>query len=150
MEMTCLAYLFNLVFHISTGIEYHSKITNRRWRLNSFTPYFLRRLIFGSWSRTHKIRLLSIWKFFTYCCDSHIVISILLKTAQISINSQLLVKLFFFFFDRTRKKTLLRRLKNIGMASEKLYRNTLILFLELDSDKCFSGNEFSNATLRVC
>ena len=28
MEMTCLAYLFNVVFNISTGIEYHSKITN--------------------------------------------------------------------------------------------------------------------------
>ena len=27
--------------------------------------------------------------------------------------------------DRTRTKLLLRRLKNIGMASEKLYRNTL-------------------------
>ena len=28
-------------------------------------------------------------------------------------------------YDRTRNKTLLRRLKNIGMASEKLYRNIL-------------------------
>ena len=32
-----------------------------------------------------------------------------------------------FYSDRTRKKTLLRRLKNIGMASEKVYRNTLRL-----------------------
>ena len=30
-----------------------------------------------------------------------------------------------FYGDRTRKKPLLRRLKNIGMASKKLYRNTL-------------------------
>ena len=30
-----------------------------------------------------------------------------------------------FYSDRTRKKALLRRLKNIGMASEKLCRNTL-------------------------
>ena len=30
-----------------------------------------------------------------------------------------------FFSDRTRKKPLLRRLKNIGLASEKLYRNAL-------------------------
>ena len=46
-----------------------------------------------------------------------IVIFILLKTtfSQISIHSQLLVK---FYGDRTRKKTLLRRLKNIDMASE--------------------------------
>ena len=148
--MSCIS--FNLAFHISTGIEYHSKITNRRERLNSFTPYFLRRLfakhqtlsyqcwIFGRWSRTPKISLLSIWKFFTHCCDSHIVITILLKTAQISIKS-IANYWWNFYIDRTRKKTLLRRLKSIGMASEKLYRNTLILFLELDSDKCFSGNE---------
>ena len=53
-----------------------------------------------------------------------IVISIFVKTtfSQISIHSQLLVK---FYSDRTRKKPLLRRLKNIGMASEKLHRNTL-------------------------
>ena len=38
MEIACLANLFNVVFHISTGIEYHSKITNRGGRLNSFTP----------------------------------------------------------------------------------------------------------------
>ena len=30
-----------------------------------------------------------------------------------------------FYSDRTRKKTLVRRLKNVSMASEKLYRNTL-------------------------
>ena len=30
-----------------------------------------------------------------------------------------------FDSDRTRKNTLVRGLKNIGMASEKLYRNTL-------------------------
>ena len=28
MEMTCLSYLFNVVFNIITRIEYHSKITN--------------------------------------------------------------------------------------------------------------------------
>ena len=33
-----------------------------------------------------------------------------------------------FYSDRTRKKPLLRRFKNIGMASEKLYRNTLTPF----------------------
>ena len=32
-----------------------------------------------------------------------------------------------FYSDRTRKKPLLKRLKNIGMAFEKLYRNTLRL-----------------------
>ena len=31
----------------------------------------------------------------------------------------------FIAIDRTRKKTLLRRSRNTGMASEKLYRNTL-------------------------
>ena len=36
------------------------------------------------------------------------------------IHSQLRWK---FYSNRTRKKRLLRRLKNIGMASEKLYRN---------------------------
>ena len=52
------------------------------------------------------------------------VISILLKSTfrQISIYSQSLVK---FYSDQTRIKSLLKRLKNIGMASEKLYRNTL-------------------------
>ena len=51
------------------------------------------------------------------------VISILLKTtfSEISIHSQLLLKIL----ERSDKeKPLLRRLKNIGMASEKLYRNT--------------------------
>ena len=45
----------------------------------------------------------------------------LLKTtfSQISIHGQLLVK--NVYGDRTRKKPLLMRLKNIGMASEKLY-----------------------------
>ena len=45
----------------------------------------------------------------------------LLKTtfSQISIHGQLLVK--NVYGDRTRKTTLLMRLKNIGMASEKLY-----------------------------
>ena len=33
-----------------------------------------------------------------------------------------------FYSNRTRKKTFLRRFKNIGIASEKLYRNTLIVF----------------------
>ena len=42
--------------------------------------------------------------------------------------SQLLVKIL----ERSDKeKPLLRRLKNIGMASEKLYRNTLITFPNL-------------------
>jgi len=52
------------------------------------------------------------------------VISILLKTtfSQISIQGQLLVKISY---RSNKEKTLLRRLKNVGMASEKLYRNTL-------------------------
>ena len=96
------------------------------------TFYFLRGLfannqtlssqfwIFSSRSRSHKIRLLSISKFLFLVV---IVTSILLKTtfSQISVQSQLLVKIL----QRSdREKTLLRRLKNIGMASEKLYRNT--------------------------
>ena len=53
------------------------------------------------------------------------MISILLKLIfwQTSIHSQSLVK--NFYIDRTRIKSLLKRLKNIGTASEKLYRNTL-------------------------
>ena len=53
-----------------------------------------------------------------------IVISILLKTtfSQISIHSQLLMKLL----QRSDKeKTTFKAIENIGMASEKLYRNTL-------------------------
>ena len=48
-----------------------------------------------------------------------IVISILLKTTflQISIHSQLLVKILY---RSDKEKTLFRRLKNIGMVSEKL------------------------------
>ena len=79
-------------------------------------------MICSSWSRSHKIRLLSISKFFVSCCHSNIG---LLKTtfSQFSIHSQLLVNIFFS--DRARKKPFLRRLKNIDLASEKLYRNTL-------------------------
>ena len=52
------------------------------------------------------------------------VISILLKTtfSPISIHSQLLVKILC---QSDKEKKLSRRLKNIGMASEKLYRNIL-------------------------
>ena len=53
------------------------------------------------------------------------MISILLKTAfwQISIHSQSWWK---FYSDGTKiKSSPLKRLKNIGMVSEKLYRNTL-------------------------
>ena len=52
-----------------------------------------------------------------------IVISILLKTtfSQISLHTG-----ENFITIGQGKKPLLRRLKNIGMASEKLYRNTLI------------------------
>ena len=39
------------------------------------------------------------------------------------------------YYDRTRNKTLLRRLKNIGMASEKLYRNTLNYYYYYLEDK---------------
>ena len=67
--------------------------------------YFLRKLfgkhqtlssqcrIFSSWSRSHKIRLLSISKIFLFIVV--IVISILLKTAfsQISCHNQLLAKI---------------------------------------------------------
>ena len=54
-----------------------------------------------------------------------IVISILLKPAfwQISIYSQSPVKILS---QSDKEKSLLKRLKNTGMASEKLYRNTLI------------------------
>ena len=53
------------------------------------------------------------------------LISILFKTtfSQILIHSQLLVKILSR--SDKEKKHFLRRLKNIGMASEKLYRNTL-------------------------
>ena len=66
----------------------------------------------------------SFYQFESFLFVDVIVIFILLKTtfSQISIHSQLLVE---FYGDRTTKKTLLRRLKNIDMASEKLYRNTL-------------------------
>ena len=37
--MARLVYLFNVVFHTVTRIKYHSKITNRRGRLNSFIPH---------------------------------------------------------------------------------------------------------------
>ena len=71
----------------------------------------------------HKIQLLSISKLFVYCCHSDID-SVLLKTtfSQISIPSQLLVK---FSSDRRRRKNTFKAVENIGMASEKLYRNTL-------------------------
>ena len=71
----------------------------------------------------HKIQLLSISKLFVYCCHSDID-SVLLKTtfSQISIHSQLLVK---FSSDRRRRKNTFKAVENIGMASEKLYRNTL-------------------------
>jgi len=61
--------------------------------------------LFRSRSRSCKIRLLSISIFFVYCCHK--------KTAvwQTSIHSQSLVK------------SLLRPLKNIGMASEKLSKH---------------------------
>ena len=47
---------------------------------------------------------------------------------QTSIHRQSLVK---FCTDGTRTKSLLRRLKNIGMVSEKLYQNTLSARLRL-------------------
>ena len=55
-----------------------------------------------------------------------IVTSVLLKTtfSQISIQGQLLVKMLY-----GQGKNHLRRLKNIGMASQKLYRNALIRLL---------------------
>ena len=100
--------------------------------------YFLRRLfskyqtlssqcwIFCSWSRSGNIRFC---QFQSFLFIAVIVISILLKTtfSQILIHSQLLVKIFW---RSHKEKTLLRRLKNSGMASEKLYRNTLNAFLE--------------------
>ena len=54
-----------------------------------------------------------------------IVIWILIKPTfwQTSIYSQSLVKKNYI--DRTRIKSLLKRLKNIGTASEKLYRKAL-------------------------
>ena len=72
----------------------------------------------------HKIQLLSISKLFVYSCHSDID-SVLLKTtfSQISIPSQLLVK---FSSDRRRRKNTFKAVENIGMASEKLYRNTLL------------------------
>ena len=71
--------------------------------------------IFRSWSRSHKFGFYQ-YQFFLFTVV--IVISILLKTtfSQISIHNQLLVKIL----QRSDKeKTLLRRLKKIGMASQK-------------------------------
>ena len=79
--------------------------------------YFFRRLfakhqtlssycwVFSSWSRWRRIRRLSISKLFFI--------------AVIVINH------WWKYSDQTRIKLLLKRLYNIGMASEKLYRNTL-------------------------
>ena len=53
-----------------------------------------------------------------------IVISILLKTTFSQISITIASYWWKFYSDRTRTKPLLRRLKNIGMAYEKLYRNT--------------------------
>ena len=62
------------------------------------------------------------------------VISILLKPtfSQISIHSQIIGEHFTAIGQE--KKTLLRRLKDIGMASEKLYRDSLtFLIFDMDS-----------------
>ena len=79
---------------------------------------------FCSRSKSRKIRILSIWSFLFIVV---IVMSLLLKTAfwQTSIHSQYWWNVCS---DRARTKSLLRRLKNIGMVSEKLYRNTLMTF----------------------
>ena len=73
--------------------------------------------IFSSRSRSRKILILSISKFLFFVL---IVIPKLLKTAfwQTSNHSQSPVKVCS---DRTSTKSLSRRLKNIGMVSEKLY-----------------------------
>ena len=71
---------------------------------------------------SHKIRLLSIIEFFVYCCYS---ISILIKTIFSSdFNPQQITGENFVAIGQG-KKHFLDDLKNIGMASEKLYRNTL-------------------------
>ena len=80
--------------------------------------------IFNSRSRSRKIRILSISKLFFFIFV--LVISILLRKKkafwQTSILNQSIMKLCS---DWTGVKSLLMWLKNIGMVSEKLYRNTL-------------------------
>ena len=78
-----------------------------------------------SWSRSHKIRLLSISKFFVYCCHGNIdfYLKLHFHTFQFVANYW-----WKFYIDRRRKKTLLGRLKNNNMASEKLYQKTLTVY----------------------
>ena len=84
--------------------------------------YFLRRLfakhqtltskcwMSSSWSRSHKIRL--------YCCHSNI--DFIWNFIFTNFNPHVANYWWKFYSDRTRKKS-----QNIGMASEKLYRDTL-------------------------
>ena len=79
--------------------------------------------IFSSRSRSCAIWIESILKVIVYCCHSDIVFffyKLHFDKLQFIVNHW-----WKFCGDRTRIKTLLRRLKNIGMVCEKLYRNTL-------------------------
>ena len=130
--------------HFITAIEnirfelYFRYISIQTYRI----LYFSRRLLakhhtLSSWCRifsgryrSHKIRLLSTWKVFIYCCHGDIDFTkscILTNNNSQSITSKNFV---------ARIKSLLRRLKNIGMVSQKLYRNTLIVVTK--NDVCFN------------
>ena len=107
-------------FYVNSNTAY--RIFYFSWRL------FAKHRTISSWCRilssrstSREIRILSISKFFVYFCHSDMDFPencILTNFSSKKITGE------NFCSDRIRTKSLLRRFKNIGMVSEKLYLNT--------------------------
>ena len=78
--------------------------------------------IFSSWSRSRKLGVYQFQRFFVYCCHNNIDFT---KTYIFNKFQSIVSHWWKFCSDQARVKSLLKRLKNIGMVSEKVYRNTL-------------------------
>ena len=78
--------------------------------------------IFSSWSRSRKLGVYQFQRVFVYCCHNNIDFT---KTYIFNKFQSIVNHWWKFCSDQAREKSLLKRLKNIGMVSEKVYRNTL-------------------------
>ena len=120
-SMTTLLQLGVFTFYLNSNIQ--NFFFSRRLFAKSHTISSWCR-IFSSRSRSGKIRILSILKFFVHCCHSDIDFTKKWPFDKLHFVGNHWCKVCS---DRTRIKSLLGRLENIGMVSEKLYRNTLRL-----------------------
>ena len=78
--------------------------------------------IFSSWSRSRKLGVYQFQRFFVYCCHNNIDFT---KTYIFNKFQSIVNHWWKFCSDQARVKSLLKRFKNIGTVSEKVYRNTL-------------------------